>query len=205
MGKKKQKALLENGELSLTAISALAPYLEIGNAKEILPQVVNKSVKAIEKVLDKKFPERTKKREFFTVEMTDELRVLLENARRIGSEKDPLRLLIKMATHFVREKRPRACVVKRHTRYVPKAISKEVRERDGYQCTFVSPKGIRCSQTAHLQDDHVQPWALGGSSHDKGNIRSLCRAHNLFKARQDFPRWQRPDTPPKAPDVIANR
>ncbi|MBI1859855.1 MAG: HNH endonuclease [Deltaproteobacteria bacterium] len=45
------------------------------------------------------------------------------------------------------------------------------------------------SRSPHLQIDHVRPYAMGGSSRDLTNLRLLCRAHNLAKARLDFPNW----------------
>lgn len=62
-----------------------------------------------------------------------------------------------------------------------------VRKRAGYQCTYLSPKGIRCNQTAKLQNDHIQAYALGGSSKDIHNLRPLCKVHNLYCAKRDFP------------------
>ena len=60
-------------------------------------------------------------------------------------------------------------------------------EKDhGYQCAYTSQKGIRCNQWANLQIDHKRSWGLGGSSHDKANLRPLCRAHNLYMAKINF-------------------
>ncbi len=71
------------------------------------------------------------------------------------------------------------------------SLQREVWKRDKGQCIFADGHGKRCSAKSHLQVDHVQPWALGGSSRDLGNLRLLCRAHNLLEARKYFPAWER--------------
>ncbi|MBI3295074.1 MAG: HNH endonuclease, partial [Deltaproteobacteria bacterium] len=90
---------------------------------------------------------------------------------------------------FVRQKKTRNTVTPRHTYRVQARTAREVKDRDGYQCSYMGQSGVRCNQTAHLQIDHVRPYALGGSSRDLENLRLLCRAHNLAKARLDFPNW----------------
>ncbi|MBI3563594.1 MAG: HNH endonuclease [Elusimicrobia bacterium] len=75
---------------------------------------------------------------------------------------------------------------RRRTRRIPAAVKDAVRRRDGDRCAFVSPDGVRCGSTFRLEFDHVRPWARGGRSDDPSNIRRLCRAHNLRRARQMF-------------------
>ncbi len=67
------------------------------------------------------------------------------------------------------------------------AVQREVWRRDVGQCTFTDQEGRRCSARGRLQIDHIQPWALGGSSKDPDNLRLLCQAHNLFVAEKYFP------------------
>ena len=57
------------------------------------------------------------------------------------------------------------------------------------RCTFVSKAGIRCSETRYLTIDHIRPYALGGRSNDKENLRCYCQAHNLNAGRQTFGRF----------------
>jgi 5-methylcytosine-specific restriction endonuclease McrA len=71
---------------------------------------------------------------------------------------------------------------------VPKSTAAKVKESAGYQCEYRSLKGIRCSQTAHLEIDHIRPYAMGGSSKDPSNLRVLCKVHNLYFARKYFPK-----------------
>ncbi|MBI4403766.1 MAG: HNH endonuclease [Deltaproteobacteria bacterium] len=98
-----------------------------------------------------------------------------------------MNLLKKVLRSYVREKKTRVSTPKRHTRYVPTRLARDVKQRDEFRCTYVGPNGVRCNQKAHLEIDHVRPWAKGGSSHDIDNLRCLCRMHNLFVAKKDFP------------------
>ncbi|MEQ8278240.1 MAG: hypothetical protein RMA76_42065 [Deltaproteobacteria bacterium] len=67
--------------------------------------------------------------------------------------------------------------------YVPAATRRAVVERDGAQCTYVSPDGRRCSERSNLEFDHVGGRALGAKS-VVGELRLLCRAHNLHAASE---------------------
>jgi hypothetical protein len=62
----------------------------------------------------------------------------------------------------------------RDDRYVPAAVRKLVRERDGGECTT-------CGTTEDLQFDHIHPWSRGGTSKDAVNIQLLCGPCNLRK------------------------
>ncbi len=64
---------------------------------------------------------------------------------------------------------------------------REIYERDGEQCTYVSPSGERCQARAFIQLDHENPRTLGGPGTTR-NGRLLCRAHNLFEAEKVFGR-----------------
>lgn len=68
---------------------------------------------------------------------------------------------------------------------VPAAVRREVFARDGEQCTFVSDDGARCPARGHLELDHVDARALGGSC-TTWNLRVRCRAHNRLYAEQIF-------------------
>jgi hypothetical protein len=66
-------------------------------------------------------------------------------------------------------------------RYIPTRIRRAVWERDGGRCTFVSPRGHRCTARHLLQFDHVVPVVRGGTATVQG-LRLLCRAHNQYEA-----------------------
>jgi len=71
------------------------------------------------------------------------------------------------------------------TRHCPAAVARAVFQRDGRQCSYVSPDGRRCSARRCLELDHVEPWAVGGEWTIE-NLRLRCRAHNQRYARQYY-------------------
>jgi hypothetical protein len=79
------------------------------------------------------------------------------------------------------QQRPR-----KRKRAVPESVKRQVWERDGGRCAYVSEDGRRCESRDAIEFDHVLPWALGGDSDSMGNIRLLCRAHNQRLARRRF-------------------
>jgi hypothetical protein len=81
-----------------------------------------------------------------------------------------------------RTHRPR----KANSRYVPRAVVREVHQRDGGQCTFVSSDGKRCSERGFLQFHHHDlPYGKGGKATPE-NLRLACRAHNALFAERDY-------------------
>ena len=73
----------------------------------------------------------------------------------------------------------------RRERAVPAGVLRAVFARDGEQCTFVGDSGDRCPQRGHLELDHVEAWALGGTN-AASNLRVRCRAHNRLAAEDVF-------------------
>jgi 5-methylcytosine-specific restriction endonuclease McrA len=73
----------------------------------------------------------------------------------------------------------------RNPRHIPAHVKRAVRERDQDQCTFVGDAGHRCGSRKHLQYDHADPVARGGSA-TVHNIRLRCRAHNQLEAERAF-------------------
>ena len=79
---------------------------------------------------------------------------------------------------------PRRAV--RVARAIPAELRRFVWRRDEGICTFVDPEtGQRCGSRHLLQIDHIQPFAMGGTS-SADNLRLLCGAHNRHRARQSF-------------------
>jgi hypothetical protein len=70
-----------------------------------------------------------------------------------------------------------------NVRYVPAAVRRTVWKRDQGRCTWPMGDGSLCGSTHRLELDHDREVALGGKP-TVGNIRLLCKAHNLMKAEQ---------------------
>jgi hypothetical protein len=64
-------------------------------------------------------------------------------------------------------------------------VRRAVFERDGEQCTFFDEAGERCPQRGHLELDHVEARALGGTN-TLSNLRVRCRSHNRLAAKEVF-------------------
>jgi len=76
---------------------------------------------------------------------------------------------------------------KPRSRYIPVDIRHAVTMRDGKQCSYVSPTGVRCCERNNLELDHIVPFSLGGESTTE-NLRLLCKTHNLMYAEEIFGR-----------------
>ena len=69
--------------------------------------------------------------------------------------------------------------------YCTQKLRDKVHVRDGGRCTFVSADGARCSETHDVEVHHVQAFGRGGG-HEAGNLRLLCRRHNVYEAEREF-------------------
>lgn len=66
---------------------------------------------------------------------------------------------------------------------IPRAVRREVFERDGECCTFENEEGTRCTSRDFLELDHIQLHAQGGED-TASNLRVRCRPHNRLHAEQ---------------------
>ena len=89
---------------------------------------------------------------------------------------------------FAKTKAPRKCLEETETspssRYVPAAVKRAVRERDGDRCAFVK-QGRRCAERARLQFHHRQAYARGGD-HSPENVELMCPTHNIYLAEGEY-------------------
>ncbi len=95
----------------------------------------------------------------------------------------------KMKSRFGVGAKPRAMPKpppgKRPSRHVPMAKRRELACRGKLQCEFAGPDGRRCEETAGLEIDHVEGFAVTG---EHSSLRLLCRAHNQLEAERLFGR-----------------
>jgi 5-methylcytosine-specific restriction endonuclease McrA len=69
--------------------------------------------------------------------------------------------------------------------YVPAALARAVRKKDGNCCAFVGTNGKRCGSKRCLQIDHIIPRAKDGKT-ELANLRLLCHAHHQLQADLHF-------------------
>jgi hypothetical protein len=70
-------------------------------------------------------------------------------------------------------------------RHVPHETLRQLVERDGLCCSYVSHDDVRCTARAFLQIEHQEPWARGGTD-TFDNLRIFCFAHNQLTAERHF-------------------
>jgi 5-methylcytosine-specific restriction endonuclease McrA len=76
------------------------------------------------------------------------------------------------------DSRRRECgTVAPQSRHIPEDVRDAIWERDQGRCSYQGPDGTQCSSRHGLQVDHEVPYSAGGT-HDIGNLRLLCAAHN---------------------------
>ncbi|MFI5008302.1 MAG: HNH endonuclease [Solirubrobacterales bacterium] len=71
------------------------------------------------------------------------------------------------------------------SRHVPREVTREVWQRDGGECAFVSPTGRRCTDSTFLELHHIQPYAKQGPA-TVANISLRCWRHNQYEAELIF-------------------
>ena len=80
--------------------------------------------------------------------------------------------------------RPARRSTSKNPRYIPADVRRQVRNRDGGCCTYVSSTGQRC-ESRRVEFDHIEPVARGGRS-TVSNLRLLCRTHNHHAAERAY-------------------
>ena len=71
------------------------------------------------------------------------------------------------------------------SRYIPAAVRRAVRKRDGDQCRFVNDQGRRCTERRGLEFHHHDPFGRGGD-HNPDQLSLMCRVHNAYLAERDY-------------------
>jgi len=93
------------------------------------------------------------------------------------------------ARRYAETKKPRKKLEDTDTspksRYLPAAVRRVVRKRDGDQCRFVDKHGRRCTERRRLQFHHHEPFGRGGD-HDPAKISLFCPAHNAYLAELEY-------------------
>ena len=191
-----------DGTMTLTSVSQAATFFkqearsgqkfEASEKLEVLTQLESKSTREVEQILVSKsaspeihLKDRVKAKtenlnevrlhfDNETIEMLEKLKSLWSHAMPNASYSD---LFKRMIEESMRRHDPIKKAERSH-KTGKSWIKHQVRFRDQNRCTFVDPRtGERCNSEHFLEEDHIQPKALGGE-YTTENIRLRCRAHN---------------------------
>lgn len=80
---------------------------------------------------------------------------------------------------------PRKSCARHPRRSGPAAVWREVRNREGVQCSYVDERGRRCRETRFLELHHELAQGGPETAH---NLSLRCQAHNALAAEHDFGR-----------------
>ena len=205
---------LESGDLSLSTVRTIAPHLDrFGaelveaargmsdrEAKRLVAELVAQPVASYCK-MQPLAGGKVKIEIVVDAEVADGIEEAVAIDRHLDPSGDRSALMDRMVRSYLKQRKkerysvtdkPRsACSSEGESRElarrtVPAQVSREVIERDGERCSYVSPDGTRCSETGFLEFDHRQPVALGGRADDVAQVRILCRAHNQYEADRAY-------------------
>ncbi|MEQ9496649.1 MAG: hypothetical protein RIT81_07315, partial [Deltaproteobacteria bacterium] len=197
-------SMIANGELHMTGVAKLSKIMNDDNAHSLVEHAQNKSKAEVELLIATEFPGAkssddrvevaTAETFAFHFDGSAEAKALLDRAKELTPPGTDIGEIFEAALALYVEKlekrkngktrRPRSKPAEdapAGAAYVPAATRRAVVERDGAQCTYVSSDGRRCSERSNLELDHVGGRALGAKS-VVGELRLLCRAHNLHAA-----------------------
>src|SRR5688572_14224036 len=195
---------LESGELHLASLALLKKHVRTESDDWLLDVARGKSKREVEKVLATHFPKDDEPRA--RIQPLSELRSQLEvtlntttiekiqRATELMSHSNPSQaievvldtaldvLIVKLEkAREAKADRPRPA--NESPEGITRSVRREVSERDGGQCTFVSEAGNRCESKAFLELDHEVPRSRNGPN-TPDNIRVMCHAHNQYEARR---------------------
>ena len=201
---------LECGDVTLTAVRLLAPYLTAANHDEVLQAARHRSRQEIQEliaslnprpavatiirrvaVVTPLSPERYLLQVTLTRETHEKLRRAQTLARHTIPDGDIGSILDRALTLLIdrlERRRFAAAASPRPSgdegtgsgRHIAAAVRRAVWQRDEGRCAFVGRMG-RCRETAFLEFHHVAPYSAGGAA-TADNIQLRCRAHNQYEA-----------------------
>lgn len=182
-----------NGKFSMSALATAQGFFQREKPtreekKDLLAKIEGQSARTAERTLLAIYPQEIQKEKARAVtETATELRITLEKETIEKLEKlkelwgcQTLTEVIQRAANEAHHRVDPA--IQRNAsptpkltpkgRYIPSPIKKAVWTRDQARCTFPG-----CQAKAHLQLDHIKPFAMGGTS-TLDNLRLRCFAHN---------------------------
>jgi len=207
--------LYRAGKISLSSISAVAGTLKKENKDRIIPEIQGASRRTVEKIVARENPSRIIPKSRISARFVEQAptpissdtkpkieeryEIKLSVSKECFEKFNKVRALSSHATgaklervfehlldRYLKQREPvRKRSSSTSSRYVSKAAKAEVLKRDNHQCMFVGKDGVRCQETHFLEFDHIQPYALGGTT-TPDNLRLLCSAHNRLLSERTF-------------------
>ncbi len=204
---------LADGQLSLSAVSRIAPFVRRRDAPEIIARAEGKTAREIDEILAPLRPEPEKRemvrviavasgpaigcttptlRVAFSFQGSLALRDAIDRIRQLLSHKLPRGgiddVLLEVARDYIERHDPQKGLPGRLSPVkggssIAAGIRRVVWARDGGRCAYIGMTGIRCVSRRFLEMDHVKPRTLGGGD-TIGNLRLLCRPHNDSERRR---------------------
>ncbi len=193
--------MIANGELHMTGVAKLSRFMNDESAHSLVEQAKNKS--KAEMLIATEFPggkssddrveAATAETFAFHFDVSAEEKALLDRAKELTPPGTDIAEIFEAALALYVERlekrkngktsRPRSTPAEdapAGAAYVPAATRRAVVERDGAQCTYVSPDGRCCSERVEPRTRSCR--ARAGAKSVAGELRLLCRAHNLHAA-----------------------
>jgi len=122
-----------------------------------------------------------------TKEVYDEIQdIKAKLSNKLGSSLSLENVFIELVNKFQSAPKERkVSSINENSRYIPVSVKREILARDSKCCSYVSPSGIRCTETHFLHFDHIKPFGIGGKT-SSNNLRLLCSKHNQMLAKRTF-------------------
>lgn len=192
---------IEDGSLKLSQLAQVQKCLRLqkkngepvsmAKTQEILSLVENKNTFETEKVLAKEFNhpveihEKLKPQKDASIKLeiilTAEQMEELELAKNLLSHATPNGTWAEVISYLAKNhnKKPKSTA----RTYLPVNTRRELFKKAKHCCEYIDPMTQRkCASKYQLQIDHQIPVAKGGT-HEKTNLRILCRTHNIHAAK----------------------
>jgi hypothetical protein len=188
---------ISSGEVNLTTLAQVQGALKREEKRtgqtitarvksDLLTKIEGKSAQETEKLLVSIFPGE-KKESLRPINASESNLQLILDADAVAALQRTKELLShalpgaswsEIVSHLVKE------FVKRKDQSTSAAVNHRVKKLAGFSCEYKDPAtGRICGSRYQIEVDHVVPKAKGGSNHI-GNLRALCRQHNLLEARR---------------------
>ena len=172
---------IERGEIHLSALRQLRPYLDEENVDAVLDEAKGKTRRQLDEMTTATAGARVEPLSatgvLVQMTMTAEGYADLKRAKELLGHCIPDGDTVKVIERALRTPAKPG--------HIAAATRREVFARDGERCTYVDTEGRRCVCRTRIELDRIQPRARGGGD-EASNLRARCRSHKLHAAEEIF-------------------